>query len=230
MKGNAVARKLFFSFHYERDAWRAGQVRNCNLLPTEDEFGFIDAVDWESIKRQGDEAIRRWIAGQLKGTSVTVVLIGSETSEREWVQHEILESWNRGNGLVGVWIHNVKDRDKNKDAQGRNPFDSFELPDGSVLSSVCEIYDWVEDDGRNNLGQWADEAAEIRAEFTAEDEIVLIDTAGRLGTVVMAAGAVALGALAAAVLAKQPKAQPPAPARSSSFTPRAPWCATNDID
>jgi hypothetical protein len=44
-----MARKIFFSFHYERDAWRAGQVRNCNVVAGEDEYGFIDAVDWESI-------------------------------------------------------------------------------------------------------------------------------------------------------------------------------------
>jgi hypothetical protein len=225
-----VARKLFFSFHYERDAWRAGQVRNCNLLPSEDEVGFIDAADWESIKKQGDQAIRRWIAGQLKGTSVTVVLIGSETSEREWVQHEILESWNRGNGLVGVWVHNVKDSDKKTGAKGSNPFDSFKLPDGTTLSSVCKTYDWVLDDGRNNLGDWADEAAEIRAEFTAEDEISLNSTSGELGTAVVAAGAVALGALVAAVFTNKPKVQPPSPVPSASFRPRAPWAATNDLD
>ena len=39
-----MARQTFFSFHYERDAWRAGQVRNCNLLPTNDQHGFIDSV------------------------------------------------------------------------------------------------------------------------------------------------------------------------------------------
>ena len=48
-----MARKIFFSFHYERDAWRAGQVRNSNVVSSDDRYGFIDAVDWESIKRQG---------------------------------------------------------------------------------------------------------------------------------------------------------------------------------
>src|SRR5271169_4035722 len=116
-----MARQTFFSFHYERDAWRAGQVRNCDMLPTNDEHGFIDSVDWESIKRQGDDAIKRWIADQLKNTTVTVVLIGSETATRPWVQHEIIQSWNRGNGIVGVWIHNVKDRDSKTDVAGPNP-------------------------------------------------------------------------------------------------------------
>ena len=78
-----MARKTFFSFHYERDSWRAGQVRNSNVIAAEDEYGFIDGVDWESIKRQGDDAIKRWIKDQLKNTSVTAVLIGKETAERE---------------------------------------------------------------------------------------------------------------------------------------------------
>ena len=137
-----MARKVFFSFHYERDAWRAGQVRNSNLLASEDQAGFDDAVDWESIERQGEEAIMRWINGQLEGTSATAVLIGSETADRKWPAYEILQSWNRGNGVVGVWIQNIKDDDQKTDAKGRNPFDGFQLPDGTRLSSVCKTYDW----------------------------------------------------------------------------------------
>lgn len=167
-----MARKIFFSFHYERDAWRAGQVRNSNVVSTEDQYGFLDAADWESIKKKGDAAIERWIEDQLKNTSVTVVLIGAETASREWVRYEIEKSWNRGNGIVGVRIHNIKDQDKKTDTAGRNPLDDFKLPDGIALSSVCKTYDWVNDDGRTNLGKWADEAAKIRAKYAASDEIV----------------------------------------------------------
>src|SRR5256885_953850 len=123
-----MARKTFFSFHYERDSWRAGQVRNCNLIPSEDEYGFVDSVDWESIKRQGDPAIEKWIRDQMHYTSVTAALVGAETAERPWVQHEIVESWNRGNGVVGIWIHNIRDQNKSVDSQGRNPFDDFKSP------------------------------------------------------------------------------------------------------
>src|ERR1035441_6203092 len=105
-----MARHTFFSFHYERDSWRAGQVRNCNVVSSEDEYGFIDAAAWEEIKKKGDKAIEAWIAEQLEHTSVTAVLIGAETADRPWVQHEIVESWNRGNGIVGIWIHHIKKR------------------------------------------------------------------------------------------------------------------------
>jgi hypothetical protein len=227
-----MARKIFFSFHYERDAWRAGQVRNCNMLPSEDQVGFIDAVDWESIKKQGSEAIKRWIAKQLNGTSATAVLIGSETAGRGWVQHEILESWNRGNGVFGIWIHNVKDVNKNTDTRGANPFESFKLPDGTLLSTVCKMYDWVQDEGRDRLGTWADEAARIRALFGADKKIEFIarieKSGNGLGAAAAVAGAVALGGLVAAAL--RDKVQTPAPVRSSGFAPRSPWCANRDFE
>lgn len=197
-----MARKIFFSFHYERDAWRAGQVRNCNVVSSEDQYGFIDAADWESIKKQGDAAIERWIDDQLKNTSVTAVLIGAETASREWVQCEIAKSWNRGNGIVGIRIHNIKDQDQKTDTAGRNPLDDFKLPDGTVLSSVCKTYDWAIDDGRKNLGKWADEAADTRAKYGADDEVA--------GPGEQKASKTYSSASTSA---------------SAGFAPRSPWCA-----
>lgn len=198
-----MARQTFFSFHYERDAWRAGQVRNCDLLPSNDQHGFVDSVDWESIKKQGDDAIRRWIADQLNYTTVSVVLIGAETADRPWVQHEIIESWNRGNGLVGMWIHNIKDQDSKTDVPGRNPFDLFKLADGRLLSSICKTYDWVLGDGRNNLGKWIEDAYQERKQFGSEKLVY-----------------------ASEVIAKAPAVRVvSSTASSSGFTPRAPWCA-----
>lgn len=196
-----MSRRLFFSFHYERDAWRAGQVRNSDLIPNEDELGFVDAVEWESIQRQGDEAVKRWIQGQLKSTSVTVVLIGAETAERFWVRYEIAESWNRGNGIVGLWIHNMKDQNGNPDVQGHNPLDDFMLPDGTKLSAICKTFDWVTDDGRNNLGFWVEQAFQDRAKYGA-DALVKVPTKS---------DAVRSPEIAVSERAK------------GGFTPRAPW-------
>lgn len=91
-----MSRKTFFSFHFERDSWRAGQVRNSGLFKG-NEAGFIDKADWEEVKRKGDQAIKKWIDDQLYGTSVTVVLIGNETAERKYVGYEIEQSAKRGN-------------------------------------------------------------------------------------------------------------------------------------
>jgi hypothetical protein len=99
----------------------------------------------------------------MEGTSVTVVLIGAETAGRPWVQYEITQSWNRGNGVVGVSIHNVKDCDRKTDVAGCNPFDQFRLPDGTLLSSICKTYDWVHEDGRSSLGAWIEDAYNARS-------------------------------------------------------------------
>ncbi len=166
-----MSRKVFFSFHFKRDAWRAGQVRNCDLLADEDEYGVIDSVEWEKIEKQGDVAIERWINDQLKYTSVTVVLVGAKTAERDWVDYEIRKSWNRGNGLVGVRIHQMKDQDRHTDVPGSNPFDQIQLADGTLLSSVCKTYDWVDDDGRTNLGPWVEEAFQARKNYEGEEKL-----------------------------------------------------------
>lgn len=166
-----MARKIFFSFHYERDAWRAGQVRNSDQIANEDEVGFIDAAAWEEVKRQGKTAIENWIKGQLNGTSATVVLIGAETSQREWVDYEIRESWKRGNAIIGLYIHGIKDQNVKTDTKGTNPLDNVYLKNGQPLSSVCQTYDWTLNDGRNNLGTWADQAVKARASYTGETEL-----------------------------------------------------------
>jgi hypothetical protein len=118
-----MLRKVFFSFHYQRDAVRAGQVRNSNVVASHaiETSDFIDAAKWESVKRSGDLAIKNWIATQLQGTTVTVVLIGVKTSERKWVKYEIDESLKRGNGLLGIYIHSCRIFDGSRDAKGINP-------------------------------------------------------------------------------------------------------------
>jgi hypothetical protein len=78
-----MARRVFFSFKYE-DVSRAMTVRNSWVLQGREAAGFIDAADFEELKKQGDPAIKRWIDNQLRGTSITVVLVGSLTCSSRW--------------------------------------------------------------------------------------------------------------------------------------------------
>src|SRR4051812_47121167 len=88
-----MARKVFFSFHYERDVRRVVQVRNSWVIRPEGKTQpFYDKAEFEEAKKRAG-GIEQWIEGQLKGTSVTVVLFGAETYERKWVQHEIKRSY-----------------------------------------------------------------------------------------------------------------------------------------
>jgi antiphage defense system Thoeris ThsB-like protein len=106
--------------------------------------------------------IEAWIDKQLKGTSVTVVLIGAETSQRQHVGYEIKQSHNEGKGMLGVYIHGIKDANSKTDSKGSNPFANWNITrDGKklLLSEIYPTYDWVNDNGRENLGGWIETAA-----------------------------------------------------------------------
>lgn len=105
-----MARRVFFSFHFERDIWRVNQVRNCNVVAGADVAGFFDHSEYEEAKKKGDENIKRLIRSKLEGTSVTVVLIGTETASRPYVQYEVAQSIARNNGLLGIHIHHLKNQ------------------------------------------------------------------------------------------------------------------------
>ncbi len=158
-----MARRVFFSFHYERDIWRASQIRNSWVTkPNRESAGFWDSASWEAAKKIGEDAIERWINNQLHGTSVTVVLIGTETSERKYVKYEIKRSYEIGNGMLGIYIHNMKDQFGRTDVKGKNPFDNWYLNrNGHIIyfSSLYHTYDWVYDRGYKNIGDWIEKAA-----------------------------------------------------------------------
>lgn len=159
-----MARRVFFSFHYARDIFRVSQVRNSGITKGGyEQAGFIDHADWESIERQGDEAIKRWINGQLGGASVTVVLIGADTFDRRWVNYEIQQSYSDGKGMLGIYIHQLIDpRTGRADNKGRNPFEKFYIVDSNPRRQLNELYpayDWVSDNGYANFSKWVETAA-----------------------------------------------------------------------
>ncbi len=116
-----MARRVFFSFHYENDIWRANQVRNSNVVAGADVAGFFDHSEYEAAKRGGADAIRRMILRHLNNTTVTVVLIGTETANRSWVTYEIEQSIERQNGLLGVYIHHLRDQNGRTALRGPKP-------------------------------------------------------------------------------------------------------------
>lgn len=133
-----MPRRVFYSFDYESDAWRASMIRNIGIIKSSQ-----PASDntWETMKRGGDSAIRRWIDEQLHGRSCTIVLIGSNTAHRRWVKYEIEESWERGKGLLGICIHKLLDQNQEEADPGPNPFDAILLPDGKPLSFRVHTYE-----------------------------------------------------------------------------------------
>ena len=131
-----MARNVFYSFHFDNDAWRANQVRNMGVLTGNEP---VSSNDWEAVKRGGDAAIERWIAGQMKGRTCAVVLVGAETASRPWVKYEIKKAWSDGLGVVGIRIHGLKNRLGNTTFAGANPFDSFSV-DGTAMSQIVALH------------------------------------------------------------------------------------------
>ncbi len=97
--------------------------------------------DWEVVKRRGDAAIAYWIKSQMIGRSGTIVLAGTNTADRKWINYEIIESWNRGMGVVGVYIHGLKDVFGENSIMGSNPFSYIQIPGAFTrMSRVVTCY------------------------------------------------------------------------------------------
>jgi hypothetical protein len=135
-----MARRCFYSFHYQPDNWRASTVRQIGAIegnrPASDN-------DWETIAHgpNHEERVQRWISNQINGRSCTVVLVGSGTAGRKWINYEVIKSWNDGLGVVGIRIHGLKDRFGGTSAPGDDPFDSITHgPSGRPLSSIVKCY------------------------------------------------------------------------------------------
>ena len=145
-----MARRVFYSFHYKPDSSRAAQIRNIGAIegnrPATDN-------DWEAVKKDGVAAIRKWIADQIKGRSCTIVLVGKDTAKRKWIKHEIIQSWNKGMGVVGIRIHGLRDLQGDFSDKGRNPFELIRhVKSGKKLSAIVKCYNPV---GRNSKKRYA---------------------------------------------------------------------------
>lgn len=143
-----MARHVFFSFKY-KDVSRAMVVRNSWVTQGKEAAGFIDAAEFEKLKKKGDTAIQNWIDSQLEGTSVTVVLVGAQTCSSRWVKYEIKKSIACGKGLLGIDVSKIKDLNRKTSER------CGEIPEG------YKFYLWYKDKGYENMGKWIEEAAKL---------------------------------------------------------------------
>ena len=159
-----MSRKVYFSFHYDRDIHRVQIVRQSwRFYPSNRPAGWLDRGLWEEAETKGDAAIKKLIDEGLDDTSVTAVLIGARTYYRPWVKYEIEQSIQRGKGLIGIFIHDVPAFREPIDPRGLNPFVLYEPPGygpSVLLPYKIQTYDWQRQDGRNNLATWVEAAAQ----------------------------------------------------------------------
>lgn len=100
-----MAHKVFVSYHHENDQKKADHLRNTygadNTL--------IDRSLDEAYDGTDDEILAAIRTNHLKDSTVTIVLIGSETAKRKWVDWEIYASLRpygsrSRNGLLGIYL------------------------------------------------------------------------------------------------------------------------------
>lgn len=120
----------------------------------------------------------------MEGRSCVVVLIGSQTARRKWINYEIEKGWNDGKGVVGIYIHRLKDQEGKQTVKGSNPFDFVKVDVGVPdylrriqfrkieLSRIVKAHDPPYTDSRDvynyieqRLADWVQEAIAIRKQY-----------------------------------------------------------------
>ncbi|MBA7501433.1 hypothetical protein ES706_00003 [subsurface metagenome] len=95
-----MSRRVFISFQHDDNMQAKGFALlqwNPNV-PVE----FVGRHLLSPVDSEDEQYVRSKIREKLEGTSVTIVLIGAHTADSEWVDFEIRESLNRGNGVLGI--------------------------------------------------------------------------------------------------------------------------------
>lgn len=144
-----MARRVFFSFDY-RYVWKVNQIRNMPQIVGSAAAGFVDASLWEQAKKKGDRVIKAMIDRALENTSVTVVCVAYGTSTRKYINYEIDQSLDKGNGLVAVQIHHLEDDHGETGAPGGIP--------SQIEANGFKAYKYT---NMKNLAASIEEAAEL---------------------------------------------------------------------
>lgn len=144
-----MARRVFFSFHY-RYVWKVNQIRSMPNITGTAAAGFQDASLWEEAKKKGDKNIKSMIDNALKNTSVTVVFVTYGASQRKYINYEIEQSLAKGNGLVAVQIHHLKDSNGKTGQPGAIP--------PQIAANGFKAYKYT---NKESLAKWIEEAAKL---------------------------------------------------------------------
>ena len=158
-----MAKQCFLSFHYKPDVWRVSQIKEIGSI---DEQPILDANKWEEIKKNGDDAVKRWIADNMKSKECLIVLVSEKTSDRRWVKYEIKKAWQDGLGVLAIYIHNLKDSSGSQGKKGTNPFAGLSVDGESITGKVYDppyttstnVYDHI----KSNIEDWVSAAVKAR--------------------------------------------------------------------
>lgn len=153
-----MARSIFASFYYDGDADRVQQVLKMGAIEGD---SLLTAQEWETVKRKSYAAIEKWIHEQMLRKSAVVVLVGSDTASRKWVDYEIRKARDDKRPLAGIRIHGLRNLAGHTARRGANPFASVRLKDGRTLDQCVALHDPAGADSKavyksisDNLDAW----------------------------------------------------------------------------
>lgn len=152
----STARKIFYSFRFDEDVMRVQQIRNIGVI---EDNKPVTPNKWEEIKRGGVTAIQNWIDNNITRSECVVVLIGENTYKSRWVNYEIRKAWNDSKGLVGIYIHNLRDPRYGTSNKGTNPFGQIGLKNGRKLSEYISVYN-PDADAYNYIAKYINQIVE----------------------------------------------------------------------
>lgn len=126
-----MTRRVFISYQHA-DQMKA---RGLNLMTYNPNVNvdFTGRHLLDPVKSRDPDYIARKIKEKITGSSATIVLIGRETSQSDWVEKEIAWSREQGKGILGIRV----------DAKA-------EIPEG-LTDYGAEILDWYEADDVNQF-------------------------------------------------------------------------------
>lgn len=101
--------RVFFSFHYELDYWRAHQLRTLPHNVGARAAGYRDGSLVETFKLLDEKTLRARIDDSLQRSAATAVLIGARTFERKFVAYEIQRSLELKRAVVGIFVDRLPD-------------------------------------------------------------------------------------------------------------------------
>lgn len=145
---------VFYSFHFQEDFWRVMQIMNMGAIGGQ----HINSQAWETVKRQGDRAIKNWIEKEMKYKSAVIVLNGRYTASRPWVQYEIQRAWQIRKPLLAIDINCLLDQNGHSSLQGGDPFACIHdagrsnIPHFRPVGPSHLVYNEI----YNSLAIWAD--------------------------------------------------------------------------
>lgn len=161
--------QVFYSFHFDNDVMRVQQIRNIGVIEGNMP---VSKNDWEKARRTPG-GIKKWIDENMKYKSCVVVLVGTQTAFRPWVEYEIKKAWIDGKGIVGIYIHKLRDPRTahlppffGTCIQGPNPFNRIKMTNGLTLANYVLCHNPNPTDAYNDIAEnlltWIDDAVSAR--------------------------------------------------------------------